>query len=446
MANHFIAVGGTGQVVAYAYLKLTALCGVEPAGIYVVDADVNSPIADNLRAFSTQNETKWIKPVPAACAAATTLKELFTVTNNADINNVLSVLFTQQSLRIPVDKGMFMNPSVGAAVLMTTANTPKPPRVPEFYLQDLANQINANDVVLICGSVIGGTGAGGVSTLAQYIRNQRRNDVKIVIIDFLKWFNIKGNVPENETLKQNSESGVFYLKDKIASNVDACVLLGTEEQHQLPVAPEAVGAQNEKIHPLSLLAAAIANNSFNYGSNRLTELFPQPNRIYNYIIPDGGLTAEGLEIRINANETVTMDKIIRMVSAIIKFLGYFNNYINGGPPSFSFTPWLVQPANLRKILKSITVEALSEAVGTKKVGYFKSLLNWYDKLVDFKKDSNLFNFEKSSDINIKTVPPIMPFLRKWFKNVKIPMDVKVDGVVKEMIKALRESIEQKKIV
>src|SRR3989304_2761744 len=114
MANFFIAVGGTGQNVALAYYRLTKLCGYEPAKIYVMDSDTS--------VSGQQTSFIHLEPIPIEpCITKgqrNSFRALFNLSDDANINAMLSVLFTSKELKTPIDYGMFGRPSVGSATIM----------------------------------------------------------------------------------------------------------------------------------------------------------------------------------------------------------------------------------------------------------------------------------------------------------------------------------------
>jgi len=231
-------------------------------------------------------------------------------------------------------------------------------------LKELINKVNNNNPIVICGSVFGGTGAGGVPTIANYLRN-RFHDVPIIILDFVKWFELpRERDDEDKRLQCNSESGMFYFKDEIVGKVidlngekvdkvNSCVLFGLKSLES-DINYEEVGKQNEKKHFINLIAAVVANNSFHCSLDNLhgrNGLFPNKNAFYGYLIPAKGLNPSGLDVYLpspdgNAKKA-TMDNIIKTAKAIERFLRFFENYINGGPPRLSFAPGLVLPKTLR---------------------------------------------------------------------------------------------------
>ncbi|MGR3318233.1 MAG: hypothetical protein ACUZ8O_07095 [Candidatus Anammoxibacter sp.] len=386
MASYFVAVGGTGQNVALTYIRLARLCGFPQAEIYLMDMDQSGGLAKELSLSSTgkENEIPLIKFNSSIVEKLGTkdFSHLFEDPHFPDIPDVLKVLFKNRHLQTPIDEGIFARPAVGASALALKFDRIAKGLEGDEVLDEFISRLTGKDTVVICGSIFGGTGAGGVPTLAEYI-NKHQPGVRIILIDLLKWFRI--NNPEmqlheteeftkhveedeiveddvskdvngkdqdtrdniiNETIENNSQAGLLYLEDRIAKNVEACVLLG----HQTPSSYkyEKINEQTEKSSFIRLIAAVIANNSF-FNDN----LYPNPNRIYNYIIDKGTIKSSSLEVFLSTNKTLTMDKIIQLNNSICDFLACFQKYFEEHLPGFCFFPSIVVPNNLQRIIAKI---------------------------------------------------------------------------------------------
>lgn len=445
MANYFIAVGGTGQNVALAYYRLTKLGGLEPANIYVMDSDRSIS--------SNQGEFKPIAPIPVEpCireGQKKSFRNLFNPGGDAAIDSVLSVLFTSEQLKTPIDKGMFGKPSIGASTIMDKIALIEDDETPDRtragadpLFSNLINNLNATGQhrVVICGSAMGGTGAGGVPTLAQYIaRNVDRTRVKIVILYFLKHFNLinppAGVEPEkritDSQVKINAESGMCYLRGEISRGVDACALFGLPN----PIERDWEKAQEQREQRLFLylLAAIVGNNSF-YGEIELLFNPPAPDKIYAYWIPDNGLRLSNIMVYLPKEEPVSLDKIAKLGRATVDFLELFRSYVNP-LPKWSFTPSLIVPRNLRiltddlKKQRGSNTEITCEAVAEKIKKYKEEIegyLEWFEELLRIEdqlkaKDPLASILHGGDEIAIKredyeeTTEHPMRFIRKWIK-------------------------------
>ncbi len=469
MANYFIAVGGTGQNVALAYYRLTRLGGLEPANIYVMDSDRSIS--------SNQGEFKPIAPTPVEpCireGQKKSFRNLFNPGSDAAIDSVLSALFTSEQLKTPIDKGMFGKPSIGASTIMDKIALIEDDETPDRaragadpLFSNLINNLNATGQhrVVICGSAMGGTGAGGVPTLAQYIaRNVDRTRVKIVILYFLKHFNLINPPPGVESEKRitdsqvkiNAESGMCYLRGEISRGVDACALFGIPN----PIEREWEKAQEQKEQKLFLylLAAIVGNNSF-YGE--LEHLFnpPAQDKIYAYWIPDHGLRLSDIMVYLPDAEPVSLDKIAKLGRATVGFLEVFRRYVMP-LPKWSFAPPLIVPRNLRilneelKRRRGSSTEKTCEAMAEKIKKYKEEIegyLEWFEELLRIEdqlkaKDPLASILHGRDEITIKredyeeTMEHPMRFIRRWIK--KTTWDKQGD-FIRPLVMNLRAEIKE----
>lgn len=117
MSNFFIAVGGTGQNIALAYLRLAKSCGIEPADIYLMDCDEGGDITGELRQALHHDTMPTIRPITNR-DGINIFKHIFEDAKyQNNIDTVLSLLFTKDQLDIKVREGMYCNPPVGASAL-----------------------------------------------------------------------------------------------------------------------------------------------------------------------------------------------------------------------------------------------------------------------------------------------------------------------------------------
>lgn len=369
MANFFIGVGGTGQQVGMAYYRLTKLCGYKSAQIYIMDSDLS--IARLQPLFIP------LDPLPTSpCVAPIqrkSFRNLFNPTGEKEVDSVLSIFFTPKELETPIDKGMFGRPPIGASAIMSKIVLMENDISPEKHcrssdrnLSELLTSLQApgDHRIVICGSAKGGTGAGGVPTLAQYILSNvnDRQKVKIVVLYFLRYFNIllptepDENEIENERLSLNAESGMCYLANEISKDVDACVLFGLREPVNIPY--RKTWEQEEIKMFLYLLSAIVANNSYN--TPNIERLFPQsPDKIYSYWIPYdensniSNLMINNIEVYLPNGRFVTLDNIPKIAKATVDFLEIFSKYINP-LPRFCFIPSVIVPKKIKETINILT--------------------------------------------------------------------------------------------
>ena len=348
MANFLVAIGGTGQMAALAYVRLAKLCGFQPARIYLLDRDIAGPLSEKLEEVSGQGKLPAISPIRPD---ERTFREIFGRPPTNKVASVLSVLFSEEQLETEIRDGMYSRPSVGSTAFMAKIVLGSQE---DQQLQRLIQLLNGRGHrVVICGSVMGGTGAGGVPTLAKYIRQKMTNDHIpahanfITIIDFIKWFKIDDD-GINRQLDRNAQSGIFYLKDTIAQFVDACVLLGMDNPDDKMEPNRKIGEQEEIKHFINLIAASIIANTFHI--HEYQKLFETPNEpympheVYGYNIPDHGLRPADIKIYLpddttpNAPSIVSLKDIIMLARGTAAYLGAFAQYFQDGPPKTFLIP------------------------------------------------------------------------------------------------------------
>lgn len=475
MANFFIGVGGTGQQVAIAYCKLTKLCGYEPAKIYIMDSD--------LSIARLQSSFIPLEPIPIQpCILPlqrNSFRSLFNSRQDQAIDSVLSVLFTPKELGTPIDDGMFGKPPVGSATIMDKIvlmdNDTTPQQICRFSDTNLSNLLTTletpgNHCIVICGSAKGGTGAGGVPTLAQYISSKvDRRRVKIVILYFLRHFNIllpteqDENEIKNRQLSLNAESGMCYLANEISKHVDACVLFGLLEPVDIPY--RKTQKQEEMGMFLYLLSAIVGNNSYNAN---IEKLFPQnSDKIYTYWIPYdvnsniSNLMLSDIDVYLPNGGSVGLDNIPKLAKATVDFLEIFSKYINP-LPRYSFIPSLIVPRrlkeaidtlmkNIRKNKKETCQNIALNIQGYKKeiegnIGWFRSLLEYEKYLANQKPRAGVLSKDNDEAITIteegyeKSKRQPMGFIRDLAKEINWGEPEETMDFVKPLVIGLRSSI------
>jgi len=468
--NHIIAVGGTGQMIALAYLKLARLCGYKDrdiAEIHIVDSDDTGDTCTQIQKYLHKTEDALnegaVAPVPTQENLGR-FEEIFDdPPNNNIINKILPLLFTQKDLNVEVQNGMWGRPSVGSACMSIKTNPPGEILDPDILrLRVSVNQ--AGNKVVICGSLFGGTGAGAIPTLARFLRAGPDGDaINISIVCLLKWFSISSdenageggkNYVDDTSLKQNSSAGVFYLKDKITQDVDACTILGPGDPVKREFEP--VGMQKEKAYFINLLAAIITNNSLN--ATNLSDVFGpiREQKMYCYTTgnDDNGnqmLKAGSVDVFLpgGSNKTIKLHEIVEASMEVAEILGYLKNYIYSGYKSFSFTPSFTGPRWLLKAFDSNTNMEVYNLV-VKKLNDLKVLIKWYNSLDNTGKGSQPFFSAEQNKIEtsmgkynkVKGNP--MKFLRQWVNNIAGTSDGSTEEeLVDLMVNELRERINKK---
>lgn len=221
-----IGVGGSGQHVVHAYLRLLALTNVEATtvpDVYIVDADDSelSKSISNLHTLLTgiktrQNDNNLSNVIrPYFQQNENDTPENASKSLNINQTGILeSAFLMDDDLGIEVKEGMFANARIGASVF----------RVKNINTDDNTKNVNfktlfasiAGARVAIVGSSFGGTGSGVVPALVREFENiKKSNKTKspYVVRAFmtLPWFEIEDNAgisDNNQKSAARTEAGL----------------------------------------------------------------------------------------------------------------------------------------------------------------------------------------------------------------------------------------------
>jgi len=429
MANFFIAVGGTGQMVALAYWRLHNLMPwLEAAKMYHMDKDT-------IKHFTDVVPSTFIDPLPAQ-AGATVYDHFNDATHHEICSDILDTLFTSSEQKTEIKTGMYGRPPVGSSVIIDRLSTGSDgilaellsgnPNNPSPYLKD-----GGKHTVVICGSAMGGTGAGGVPSVAQYIDQQladNRTNIKIYVFYFLKHFELAaagaGSINSHQ-ITTNAESGMCYLTNKIAKGTEGCLMMG------LNVPPtrsyEEVGEQTEQSHSLHILMAMYAHWVYRGGT------FPAKHNAHgiekNLHNEKFVATNIGIELLLKNGKTVGLDRLIQLNVATQTFLIRLSRFINP-LPQFAFVPPI--PRELRRALKHLTKQTnenleticakLSERLSAK-AKEIENIIKWYE---DISQRNTAFSLQPVTELDGKAYKTAkirpMNVIRKWCKNIKSQND------------------------
>ena len=387
MANYFIAVGGTGQMVAMAYWRIRKLMPWIDHGdtkLYHMDKDV---IGNYQRTVDQQSDP--INPLHKDVANKKFGQYLADPNHHELCKEILDSLFTSEEQDTPIVQGMFARPPVGATVLMDMLNDP------DQEMEDLLNRLmDGNDhTIVICGSGIGGTGAGGVPSLAQHIDKKlgnegSRGNVKIYLFYFLRHFHLsqpkdadRDRKITNTKIMSNSESGICYLKDNIAEGTDACLILGLDQTSERKY--QEVTNQKEHSQPLYLIASLYVQNVFACSQN----IFGENGLIYAHAVGDAvQIEKNGVALLLDQNDrnkTMELHDLIRLNKAAIKIADRIKNLIHPLPHGIFYrgipgklNSALKKLANNNNYNEAFAAEKLSEKL-TEKEADIKKILDWY---------------------------------------------------------------------
>lgn len=276
----FIGVGGTGQTVLAAYLRLANMAGFVPAPFYVVDSDTNGPLGSILTALKggvkevvggQELAPRWMMdPFPTANVERKTFGGLFG-NLTGERRELFNCLFSAEAEQTRIRTGMYGRPSIGATCIRHKI------LAEDDELKELKAALRggAKHVILV-GSCFGGTGSGGVPMLAAELNRWNNEGPYNLTLDafvFLPWFHLvkpEGGIAAkdedihehlNKNFGPNAAAGINYFKDVLTGHVHTLFLLGVPDPGQVRrVSSES--SQQETAHSLNLLAAVLIHNRF----------------------------------------------------------------------------------------------------------------------------------------------------------------------------------------
>lgn len=111
-------------------------------------------------------------------------------------------------------------------------------------------------IVVIVGSLSGGTGAGLIPLITSLYRKKARPQ-GLYVVAFTKYFSTAGlhDAPDDELLRDNAANGARYFIDECLPNADAGFLIGVPENEKLPPPSDHV-----HLFPGFLAAASLLSN------------------------------------------------------------------------------------------------------------------------------------------------------------------------------------------
>jgi len=453
VGNFLIAIGGTGQLVAVAYRRvLQMMPWREPAELFYMDRDTIVGLT-NIIPFINH-----IDPLPGGITSETSFYDYFRDPASLRLSeDILDSLFDSEEQATPISQGMFGRPSVGASLIKARFLSASPEDGDDFA--ELVNTLSdgRRHIVCICGSAMGGTGAGGVPTVAQYLderlrAEETRANVKIYILYFLRHFSLTlprgedaSTFITNEQLGRNAASGMYYLKDRIAKGTDGCLLLGLDDAPQRDY--QEVGVQREQCELLHFIASVQIERLF------LKEEFPGKG-LFGYGIPEDGLSMENLKIPHPSGNEISFGNLLKLTNAAIEFLVLLKKLIEP-LPGFSFVPTL--PRNfisaLRAMQKYLKGDVLGEIIAGLEIMVkdLEEAYYWFiqqpNGLFYRSEDRYLLKFAES-DLSISGVKyqklrrRPMSFVRKWISRATFSKGSNVEAFCANLKDSLYECLDE----
>lgn len=354
-----IGVGGTGQTVLAAYLRLASMAGFTPAPFFVLDSDTRGPLGQLVQGLhGTVDEVvgrkapprRWtIDPFPTEDDERRSFGSLFGHLTG-DRRHLFDSLFSEEAETTPIRTGMYGRPSVGATCIRYKI------QADDDEIRELKETLKGGEKhVVLVGSCFGGTGSGGVPMLAsefQRLNKEQGFRLKVDAVVFLPWFRLvapDGRMTAHDKVfherlnagfEPNAAAGIYYFKDQMRERVDSLILLGVPDRGKV-TRKSSESEQTEEPHILNLLAAILIQNHF---AGRLDP----PGGISGYWFDEvSGLRPDRLTVHRGGQlEPLSLLQVIHRASLEKDWLAILQTFFR----NFSKIPKTVQPLFLRVAL------------------------------------------------------------------------------------------------
>lgn len=309
--NTLVAVGGSGQSAAIAYLRMATLSGM-PAedlpNIYVIDADVKDRAGadaqpslfsslSNLFEELTRGVAKNQRPMLAliypyvangqsnSLGASVTFAEymLGRTGNREDMQHALDAIFSRSltdnedllsEQDVPLAKGFMARPNVGATTFFDKLNQKNKMDDHLSRLRDSVTSAQNQGVTVVIGSTFGGTGSGVAPSLAQQLADwatKANHTPRVGLFMTLPWFSPNGaktnadaspSHGKSEVQKKNTAGGLRYYASSSTLNESVDVFLADFGGKVQTRNDDSNSEQPEYEHVFNLILAAQIQNYF----------------------------------------------------------------------------------------------------------------------------------------------------------------------------------------
>ncbi len=239
--NHLVAIGGSGQHVALAYLDLWALAqGVlverDPPQLFLLDRDSTASASktawqEALHQRERLNQvaaSRWADP--GSIEAFSTEAQHSRTVAEAVSPNYGPLYFTRKQLDVSFTKGYYGQAPVAAAFFGAYCA-----EASSEAGQALYRLAAGGGTVFVAGSVVGGTGAGCLPSLTEFLA--RRDNCQVMASVLLNWFALNdpagtnaGLASErNDQMRSREPSALVYARERLAKSA-ATILVGQPVQ------------------------------------------------------------------------------------------------------------------------------------------------------------------------------------------------------------------------
>ena len=376
MARHsLVAVGGSGQSAAIAYLRLATLSGIHPGdlpNIYVVDADIKDRTGADAKpslynslkdlfdklTHGAENKPDFKLIFPYAhqhgeVQGGTTFADYVLAQggDRQETRYVIDSLFSKKTSSmkkhdlseqdVPLSKGFMARPNVGATTFFAKLQQEQLERDLDTLKKDVTNVHGQNHVIVVIGSSFGGTGSGAAPSLAQQLvdwANEKQMTPKVGLFMTLPWFNpnaaqTNSNVAptygNSEIQEKNTAGGLhYYATSDSLKKVD--VFIANYAGHIHRRNDDSNSEQPEYEHVFNLLLAAQIQNYF-INKARGDDKFKQAST-YTFYLPQNRLifnAADSALLAFSVNDGLKQDLTtwLHEAQALRLALRYSANYM-----------------------------------------------------------------------------------------------------------------------
>lgn len=261
MSDLLVCVGGGGQHIALAVARMVRL-GVwkRVPKVAVLDAERTAPLNQRLLNFAA--------PQGAAAAGASarthplgrfdfkapfevmglppTFREVFLEKKTDLAEELYELFYPEMADAVNIHVGMFAQPAVGAAMFAARAES--------FLDPVLTGGIQSSEKIMVAGSMVGGTGAGILHLLVDYLaRHRERGNRELLGAFLLEWFNLPAGVvsaASDVTLVNSANHGVDYLARHTYKRLRRTILVGANNVGPQKVDADATNDETVSIFPL----------------------------------------------------------------------------------------------------------------------------------------------------------------------------------------------------
>ncbi|GMO41381.1 MAG: hypothetical protein Ta2F_17300 [Termitinemataceae bacterium] len=300
---HVIGIGGSGHKLVTSVIHLAA-CGafkgqmglntntIDQIRIVTIDADdsngnlslTRSTLSSYKQFYNALSAEAGLGLVPLESITPSTnislfkegkqnLNDVFTVHKfkDHDIDKLVRFLYTDDEIDDKFDQGFYGHTSIGTLIVKDILSS-------DAAWKQFLIDINANDFVVVMGSIFGGTGASAIPVVLEELNAKKKDaSFKLATIILTPYFRAVGDILESGKLQPNSDnfqtkakaSLYYYYLQAQYKKTDALYVIGEPEVNfSAEAASRGSSRQRNKAHPLELFASSAIVDFIKESKNR----------------------------------------------------------------------------------------------------------------------------------------------------------------------------------